>query len=88
MRHFNPGWFQQQVRFLRRQFLQDGELPFTNVLSEEIVAQALTAIGVYLLARRYAERYSPRYGSGLIPKSAPMLEEIAEVWGRDYLGRG
>ena len=32
--HFsNPRRFQQQVRFLRRQFLQDGDLPFTDVLS-------------------------------------------------------
>jgi hypothetical protein len=32
------------MRFLRRQFLQDGELPFTSILSEEVLAQALTAI--------------------------------------------
>ena len=28
----NHGRFRQQVRFLRRQFLQDGDLPFTDVL--------------------------------------------------------
>ena len=54
MRDSNQGWFQQQVRFLRRQFLQDGELPFTNVLSEEIVAQALAAINVYWMDRVYS----------------------------------
>lgn len=32
----NQGRFRQQVRFLRRQFLQDGELQFTDVLSEGI----------------------------------------------------
>ena len=53
MRDSNQGWFQQQVNFLRRQFLQDGDLPFTNVLSEEIVAQALTAIDVYWMDRLY-----------------------------------
>jgi hypothetical protein len=47
MRHFNQGRFRQQLLFLRRQFLQDGDLPFSNVLSEEIVAQALTAINVF-----------------------------------------
>ena len=31
------GQFRQQVRFLRRQFLQDGEMPFTDVLSERTV---------------------------------------------------
>ena len=44
MRSYNHGRFQQQASFLRRQFLQDGDLPFTDVLSEGIVAQALTAI--------------------------------------------
>jgi hypothetical protein len=44
MRYCNQGRFRQQVGFLRRQYLQDGDLPFTNVLSEQIVAQALTAI--------------------------------------------
>ena len=27
-------------------------------------------------------------GTGLIPKSAPMIEEIAEFWGCYYLGPG
>ncbi len=44
MRHFTGGRFRQQVRFLRQQFLQDGGLPFSNVLSEGMVAQALTAV--------------------------------------------
>ena len=38
------GRFREQVRFLRRQFLQDGELPFQDVLSESAVAQALKAL--------------------------------------------
>lgn len=42
----------------------------------------------YQVARKYAERYDSRYGSGLIPKSAPMVEEIAEFWGQYHLGRG
>ena len=54
MRYSNQGWFQQQVRFLRCQFLQDGDLPFSNVLSEEIVAQALTAIDVFWMDRIYS----------------------------------
>jgi hypothetical protein len=36
------------VQFLRRQFLQDGDLPFTNVLTEEVVAQALAAVTGWL----------------------------------------
>ena len=54
MRDSNPGWFQRQVGFLRRQFLQDGDLPFSTVLSEDIVTKALTAIDVYWMDRIYS----------------------------------
>ena len=54
MRHFNQGRFRQQASFLRRQFLQDGDLPFTNVLTEGIVAQALTAMNVCWVDRIYS----------------------------------
>jgi hypothetical protein len=54
MRSYNYGRLQQQASFLRRQFLQDGDLPFTDVLSEGIVAQALTAAGVIWLDRIYS----------------------------------
>lgn len=45
MRDCNQGRFLQRIRFLRRQFLQDGGLPFTNVLSAKTVEQALAAVG-------------------------------------------
>lgn len=50
----NHGSFRQQVRFLRRQFLQDGELPFTDVLSEGTITQALKALNVVWLDRIYS----------------------------------
>ena len=45
MRHFIQGRIQRQVSFLRQQFLQDGNLPFTDVLSMEVISQALAAVG-------------------------------------------
>jgi hypothetical protein len=48
------GRFREQVSFLRRQFLQDDELPFTGVLSESAVAQALKALDVVWLDRIYS----------------------------------
>ena len=53
MRHCNQGRFRQQVQFLRRQFLQDGDLPFTNVLSENVVARTLATLGVFWKDRIY-----------------------------------
>ena len=40
----------------------------------------------YLLAREYAERYDSKYGTGLLPQSAPMVEEIADFWCKYYCG--
>src|SRR6476620_6606405 len=54
MRHSRQGRFRQQVRFLQRQFLQDGDLPFTDVLSEGTVTQALKALNVVWLDRVYS----------------------------------
>jgi DDE family transposase len=48
MSHSNRGAFRDQVNFLRRQFLQDGDLPFTDVLTEEVIAQALAALTGWL----------------------------------------
>src|SRR5271165_3151764 len=48
MCHSSQERLRQQVQFLRRQFLQDGDLPFTNVLTEEVIAQALTAVTGWL----------------------------------------
>lgn len=35
---------------------------------------------VYHLARDYAERYDSRYGTGLIPDSAPLVMDIVDFW--------
>ena len=45
MRHSRPGAFRDQATFLRRQFLQDGDFPFADVLTEDTLAQALATVG-------------------------------------------
>lgn len=54
MRYSSRGRFQQQVNFLRHQFLQDEQLPLSNILSAELVAQALKALSVCWLDRIYS----------------------------------
>jgi hypothetical protein len=49
MRYSNQGRFRQQVRFLQQQFLQDGNLPFSDILSTGLIEQALTALQVGLV---------------------------------------
>jgi hypothetical protein len=48
MRHHHPGSFREQATLLRRQFLQDGGLPFTDVLTDVVLTQALAAVGGWL----------------------------------------
>jgi Transposase DDE domain len=48
MHHSNRAALRQQVSLLRRQFLQEGDLPFTDILTEEVIAQALTTIHGWL----------------------------------------
>ena len=54
MRDYSHGRIRRQVSFLRRQFLQEGNLPFTSVLSEQTMAPALEAIDSCWRARVYS----------------------------------
>src|SRR5262245_18571595 len=48
MRHSHPGPFRSQATVLRRQFLQDGGLPFAGILTDQLLSQALAAVGRWL----------------------------------------
>ena len=63
------GRFRQQACFLRRQFLQDGDLPFTDVLSESAVAQAPKALEV---ARYCRESTGLLYSAQPTPANFPV----------------
>lgn len=41
----------------------------------------------YRAARQFAERYDSRFPEGLVPKSAPMVEEMADFWCRRLFKR-
>jgi hypothetical protein len=53
MRQSISGRSRRQAEFLRRQFLQGGGLPFTNVLSADLVGRTLAAIGTAWYDRVY-----------------------------------
>jgi hypothetical protein len=54
MHRYNRGRFRQHVHFLRRQFVQDNSLPFCDVLSEDLLKQTLTAIGIFWIERIFS----------------------------------
>ena len=53
MRYCNEQLFRSQFGFLKRQFLQDGGLPFTEILSREAIEDALDTIDVAWNERIY-----------------------------------
>ncbi len=48
MRHSRQERLRHPVQFLRRQFLPDGDLPFTDVLTKESISQALATVTGWL----------------------------------------
>ena len=58
-----------------------------DVLLAEYVCQCFldpqnSAYWGYQVAKHYAERYDSKYGTGLIPASAPLVEDIVQFWSR------
>ena len=54
MRHARPVRVRQQVQFLRRQFAQDSRLPFSEVLTEDLVTKTLEALSIIWVDRIYS----------------------------------
>ncbi|MFO0938364.1 MAG: IS4 family transposase [Gemmataceae bacterium] len=48
MRPFLPPSFRAHTNVLRQQFLQGGSLPFTDVLTDEVITSALATVGGWL----------------------------------------
>jgi hypothetical protein len=38
----------------------------------------------YQIARDYTERYDPDHGTGLIPESAPLVQEVVDFWAQEF----
>jgi hypothetical protein len=82
-----------QGEFVRQEWgrvrrIHSRELLTVETALECVLRPNVSQLLAYDLARQYSKRYNARRGTGLIPESAPMVEEIAEFWGRHYLGRG
>ena len=54
MRPANPARLRSQVQFLRRQFALDEALPFSKILTEDLVAQTLTEVCVSWIDRIFS----------------------------------
>jgi len=74
MRYSSDRSFRRQFEFLRRQFLQEGELPFADVLSGDTAQQALDTIEV-----AWNERIEPRLRKRRFKKYDYMTKPRNEI---------
>jgi hypothetical protein len=68
------------VRLIKNNDLLVVEYALRTITADEMSAP----YWAYQTARDYAERYSSKYGTGLIPISAPLVQDIAEFWPQFY----
>lgn len=59
MRNLTQGWLRQHVSLLSRQFLEEGNLPFTDVLSATTIAPAWDAFEAPWKDRIYSPLVTP-----------------------------
>ena len=89
--------WRSDIRALQSEYRRQAWGPVRIIENSEvlIIEQALSCIlepsasadWGYRIARQYAERYNSRYGTGLIPESAPMVEDIADFWCQHHMGK-
>ena len=68
------------VRIIKNNDLLLVEYALGTVLADDTSAPTWA----YQTARHYAERYDPSHGTGLIPPSAPLLQDIADFWMTEF----
>src|SRR5262249_47828886 len=68
------------VRVIKDKDLLLVECALRTVLADE----ASIPQWAYQTARCYAEHYDPSHGTGLTPKSAPLVQVIADFWLREF----
>jgi len=67
--------------------IENRDLLIVESALECVLAKGDFGYLAYHLAKDYAEGYEPRYGTGLIPSSAPMLENIVNFFCQHYFNQ-
>jgi DNA-binding MarR family transcriptional regulator len=76
---------QKPIPFGAVRIIHDWDLLlFEDALRCLLEAPEAAGHAAYHMARHYAERYDSRFPSGLIPKSAPLVQDIVDFWVETY----
>jgi hypothetical protein len=76
----------ERIKWGSVRIIHDADLLLFEYAVESLLASPqAAAIWAYQTARHYAERYDSRHPSGLVPASAPLVQDIVDFWA-DYFG--
>ncbi len=70
----------QSIPFGAVRLIRDWELLIAEKAIQCVLHPREAGHLAYEIARDYTERYDGRYGTGLIPKSAPLVQDIVDFW--------
>jgi DNA-binding MarR family transcriptional regulator len=70
----------QKIPFGAVRLVRDWDLLLIEEAVQCILRPNEAPFWAYQIARDYAERSSSRYANGLIPESAPLVQDIADYW--------
>jgi len=73
----------RSVPFGAVRLIRDWELLIVENAARCLLSPRESGHWAYQIARDYAERYHPKHGTGLIPESAPLLEDILAFWSQE-----
>jgi hypothetical protein len=78
--HENQRWGPVRI-------ISNSETLVVEYAVECFLSRSKAPVWAYRLGQTYAEEYDSKFGDGLVPKSAPMVEEIARFWNNWYLNQ-
>jgi hypothetical protein len=70
----------KSIRYGMVRIIQDKNVLIVEDAVRCVLSPFSSPSQAYHLARVYAERYDSRYGTGLIPDSAPLVMDIVDFW--------
>jgi hypothetical protein len=74
----------RQVGWNTVRTIHSTEVLLVEYALECMISPELAPDYAYRVGREYTERYDPSYGTGLIPASVPLLEDIVQFWRAYY----
>jgi hypothetical protein len=74
----------ERIKWGAVRLIRDGDLLLFEYALRCLLGPHAAGHWAYQTARHYAERYDPRRGTGLIPESASLVQDIVDFWASHF----